>query len=447
MARRPASPTALSRARLPRELLGVLRRLDRGGHRSWVVGGAVRDLLLGRPHRADFDLATPAKPERVMELFPRSVPTGVEHGTVTVLVPGRLKKVEVTTFRGEGDYRDGRRPSSVTFLDDVDADLARRDFTINAMAWDPLAPAFRDPFGGAADLKARTVRAVGDAAARFAEDGLRPLRAVRLAAQLGFALDAPTRRAMRAALPVVARVSAERVRDELSKILEAAEAGRGLALLEETGLLGVVLPELAAQPRGDRAHALAAARAVRGAASVRLAALLHAAAAREPAPAVARRAREALSRLRFPALVSEEVEALVREHGCLRAPGRPPPPAGGAEVRRLLSRIGPFRAADLLELREADAAALPARRARAVAAAAAELRERVGRVLAERPPLSQAQLRIDGREVMAELGLEPGREVGEALRHLLDRVLEDPRLNTPRALRAELRSWWGGPDS
>lgn len=444
MATRAPVPAALARARLPPELLAVLRRLGESGHRSWLVGGAVRDLMLGRPHRADFDLATPAKPERVMQLFPRSVPTGVEHGTVTVLVPGPIGKVEVTTFRGEGAYRDGRRPSSVTFLDDIDADLARRDFTINALAWDPLGRAFRDPFGGAADLRGRRIRAVGDAAARFAEDGLRPLRAARLAAQLGFSLDPATEGAIPGALPVVARVSAERVCDELWKLLQAPEAGRGLALLSGTGLLEAVVPEVGELAPSDRAHALAAARQVRGSPAVRLAALLHARAASEPAPAAARRAREALLRLRFPTAVAEEVEALVREHGCLRAPGRAPPPASGPEIRRLLARIGPGRAPGLLELHAADARALPAGRARAVAAADA-LRRRVKAALAARPPLSAADLRIDGREVMALLGLSPGKEVGEALRHLLERVLDDPRRNTRRALQAELRSWRADP--
>jgi tRNA nucleotidyltransferase (CCA-adding enzyme) len=413
-----------------------------------VVGGAVRDLLLGRPHRADFDLATPATPERVMALFPRSVPTGFEHGTVTVLVPGPLRKVEVTTFRGEGDYQDGRRPSSVTFLGDVDADLARRDFTINALAWDPIGRVFRDPFGGVADLRRRKVRAVGDPVARFAEDGLRPLRAARLAAQLGFSLDPATRGAVRGALPVVARVSAERIRDELSKLLGATDVGRGLELLSETGLLEVVLPEVGALSPGEKAHALAAAAAAaRGPEGVRLAALLHAGAAAQPAPAAARQAREALLRLRFPGAVVEEVEALVREHGCLRAPGRPPPPTTGPAIRRMLARVGRSRVGNLLALRAADARALPAGRARSAAAATGALRRRVAVELARRPALSIADLRIDGREVMARLGLGPGPEVGEALRHLLERVLEDPRRNAPAALAAELRAWRAARDS
>ncbi len=424
---------------MPLAVLRVLRRLDRAGHRSWIVGGAVRDLLLGHAEaRADWDVATPATPQQVMRLFPRTVPTGVEHGTVTVLVPGWIKKVEVTTFRGEGRYHDGRRPSSVTFLADVDGDLARRDFTVNALAWDPVGPAFRDPFGGEADLRRRRLRAVGDPAARFAEDGLRPLRAARLSAQLGFAIEAATRAAIRGALPVVARVSVERVCDELTKLLSAAHAARGLAVLEETGLLEVALPELAAPPPEARAHALAVAAAAAGPLAVRLAALLHAGAGGEEPAAVARRAHEALLRLRFPSAVGGDVEALVRESGCLRDGGDPAEPAADAGIRRLLSRLGRARAEPFLALRAAEARASRDPRARA---AAARLARRVRAVLAARPALSSAELRTDGARVMALLGLPPGPEVGAALRHLLDRVLEEPSLNTPRGLEGALQEW------
>src|SRR3990172_11626659 len=186
-ASRPAGvPAALARADFPGPLMGVLRTLAEAGHRSWIVGGSVRDLLLRRPRGStDQDVATPARPDEVAALFRKVVPTGIEHGTVTVVLGGA--PVEVTTFRGEGAYEDGRRPSSVTFLGDIDEDLARRDFTINALAYDPLAKEFRDPFGGRADLRRRILRAVGDPSARFAEDGLRALRAARVPAPLRFA--------------------------------------------------------------------------------------------------------------------------------------------------------------------------------------------------------------------------------------------------------------------
>src|SRR5438552_18665789 len=166
--------------------MAVLRTLRAAGKQAWLAGGAVRDLLRGKP-ADDFDVATDALPEQVVKLFPRVVPTGMQHGTVTVLTAEH--KVEVTTFRGEGPYLDGRRPSSVTFLGDIDGDLARRDFTVNAIAWDPIDGVLRDPFSGLGDLRRHRLRAVGDPLARFQEDGLRPLRAVRFACTLRLALD------------------------------------------------------------------------------------------------------------------------------------------------------------------------------------------------------------------------------------------------------------------
>src|SRR5512142_169173 len=225
-------PPELTRARqtLPAALVDVLRRLGEAGHRSWIVGGAVRDLLLHRPREAaDFDVATPATPQEVTALFPKVIPTGVEHGTVTVVSAGLA--IEVTTFRGEGAYLDGRRPESVTFHTDLEADLARRDFTMNALAFDPIGLEFRDPFGGRADMRRRLVRAVGDPAARFGEDGLRPMRAVRFAAQLGYGLHRATRGAIPGALPVVRKVSVERMSEELQRLVVAPGADRGLDLM------------------------------------------------------------------------------------------------------------------------------------------------------------------------------------------------------------------------
>src|SRR5260221_3672609 len=215
---------------------------------AWLAGGAVRDLVRqaeglhrGRPPE-DCDVATDALPEAVAKLFPKVIPTGIQHGTVTVL--SGEHKVEVTTFRGEGPYHDGRRPSSVTFLGDIDGDLARRDFTVNAIAWDPIDGALRDPFGGVADLRRHLLRAVGDPLQRFREDGLRPLRAIRFACTLRLALAPKTRRAIPEALDVFAMVAQERVHDELVKLLvRGAPPSRGRRLLRSTGLLGKVIPE------------------------------------------------------------------------------------------------------------------------------------------------------------------------------------------------------------
>jgi len=433
-------PAALARAKIHPAVLHVLRVLDAAGHRSWLVGGAVRDLLLHRVREAaDLDVATPATPEVVTSLFPRVIPTGVEHGTVTVLTGG--SKVEVTTFRGEGRYVDGRRPSSVTFHTDLEEDLGRRDFTMNALAWDPIDREFRDPFGGRADIRRRLVRAVGDPAARFGEDGLRPVRAVRFAAQLGYRLEARTLAAIPAAAPVVRLVSVERIAEEMTKLVTARHAGPALRLLRDTGLLGVVLGPLETLPRAAVSHALGVATAVTvpGRAGpealvvLRFAALLHA------VPPVD--AMQALVALRLPNRVAAEVGALLRERGCLGEGPDYALPEAAAHVRRWLSRIGPGRAPLLLALWEADARHLGARSAGALHRLR-PFRARALRVLRARPPLAATDLALDGRAVMDVVKVPPGRAVGLALRHLLDRVLDDPRLNTRRALEAELRAWW-----
>ncbi|MCA9714725.1 MAG: tRNA cytidylyltransferase, partial [Myxococcales bacterium] len=174
---------------LPSSLMTVARTLHDAGHEVVLVGGAVRDCLLGRA-RGDWDLATSATPDEVTRLFRKTIPTGVEHGTVTVVLGKGARRVvtEVTTFRGEGDYVDGRRPSEVEFLRELEADLARRDFTVNAFAWNPLTRVFTDCFDGLRDLNRGVIRAVGDPVARFGEDGLRAMRAVRFCATLGYRL-------------------------------------------------------------------------------------------------------------------------------------------------------------------------------------------------------------------------------------------------------------------
>lgn len=430
-------PPELARAgqTLPAALLEVLRRLGDAGHRSWIVGGAVRDVLLHRPREAaDFDVATPATPQEVMALFPKVVPTGIDHGTVTVVSGGLA--VEVTTFRGEGRYVDGRRPESVTFHRDLEADLARRDFTMNALAWDPLAEDFRDPHGGRADMGRRTVRAVGDAAERFAEDGLRAMRAVRFAAQLGYDLAASTRRAIPPALPVVAKVAVERISEELTRLVVAPDAPRALFLMRATRLLHTVLPEVAALPVQAQDHAARMVGHLPADPALRFAALLH--------PLGAEQAGQVLEGLRQPRKVSDEAAALIRGHACRLGAAGPVLPPSPVEVRRWLSRSGPSRADALVGLAAAEAAAMPARDAATAGVEVRELQATLAQIALDRPPLTPQDLAVDGRRAMEVLGVPPGPEVGEAIRHLLDRVLDDPALNRPEVLEDELRRWWAG---
>ncbi|MCX7808954.1 MAG: hypothetical protein N2515_10120, partial [Deltaproteobacteria bacterium] len=228
---------------VPREVRRICEILRAQGHGAWVVGGCVRDLLLGRPVQ-DWDIATTALPQEVMSIFRKTIPTGIAHGTVSVLMGGRPH--EVTTLRAEGEYLDGRRPKEVRFGVSLKEDLARRDLTINAIAFDPIQRELIDPFGGQEDLKRGLIRAVGNPMERFAEDGLRPLRACRLAAVLGFAMDAETEAAIRPNLSVLAKVAIERVVEEWRKLLRAERPSLGLKIMRRTGILGLHAPWLEA---------------------------------------------------------------------------------------------------------------------------------------------------------------------------------------------------------
>src|SRR3954469_2215018 len=240
--------TARLRASIPEDVRQLCVRLAEGGHRAWAVGGCIRDELLAElrgvetAHRNDWDIATSARPEAVMKLFRRVIPTGLKHGTVTVLFDDRA--YEVTTLRGETTYSDGRRPDSVFFVDDIKDDLARRDFTINALAYDVLADRLIDPFGGLADLEQKRLRAVGEPAARFAEDGLRVLRAARFVATLELELDPATERAIEPSLASYRKVSAERIRDEWLKTMKARTPSRAFGVMQKHGILAITAPEL-----------------------------------------------------------------------------------------------------------------------------------------------------------------------------------------------------------
>jgi tRNA nucleotidyltransferase (CCA-adding enzyme) len=228
-------------AAVPRDVLELCERLRSQGKRAWIVGGCVRDLLLGRT-ASDWDVATDARPKELLRIFPRAIPTGIEHGTVTVVKEGH--HYEVTTLRGEGTYTDGRRPDWVEFVDDITADLARRDFTVNAIAVDPLDGKLIDPFDGRGDLARGLLRAVGDARERFAEDGLRVLRAARFVATLELALDPATEAAIRPTLDTYRKVAHERVRDEWVKTMKARAPSRAFEVMRRTGILEVTCPEL-----------------------------------------------------------------------------------------------------------------------------------------------------------------------------------------------------------
>jgi tRNA nucleotidyltransferase (CCA-adding enzyme) len=396
-------------AAVPAEVREVCEVLTRGGHQAVTVGGAVRDAMLGRSP-GDWDVASSARPEQVQALFKRTIPTGIEHGTVTVMVGKGERRigVEVTTFRGEGAYTDARRPDSVVFGVPLREDLARRDFVINAMAYDPIADAIFDPFGGQADLAARRLRAVGDAVARFTEDGLRVMRAVRFAAVLDLELDPATEAGIAPALPSLRKVSQERVHDELVKLFAAARPSIGLAIARRAGVLAVILPELAPADAAWPAI-LARVDAAEGGVA-RFAALL----AEVGDPAVV---DAALRRLKLSNEDRERIGKAARVFAVANA---------GAwtdvAIRRVLAGVGRKWAGDAVALWRAEGAASGSPTVQGLAA-------RADAILARGDALAVGDLAISGGDLMKALGIAPGRRVGEILAGLVERVLDEPGLN------------------
>ncbi len=393
---------------IPDEVGRIAARLAAAGHEAWYVGGAVRDVLLqqhlgGPLHAGDFDIATSATPEQVVALFRRTVPVGIEHGTVAVLDAGG-RAHEVTTFRR--DVRTDGRHAVVEFGVSLDEDLARRDYTINAAAVHPVTGELRDPFAARADIAGRLVRAVGDPVQRLREDRLRVLRGLRFAATLGFGIEPATWQAIRAAAGDLEHLSRERVRDEWVKTMTRAPAA-GAGLWREAGVLVSVWPELAGLAPAD--DALLDEVAPRDGVLVTAAALFHAGAA---PPAAA----EAMRRLRFSSHDGQRVgAALAGWHDGL------PDPGDARALRRWLSR---HRGA----VNDVLGGLAPAAR-RAAASAAVEA------VLASGAPLSVGDLAVSGDDLLAA-GIGPGPAVGVALRRLLEAALDDPGVNTRERLLA-----------
>ena len=434
--------------RPPAEVQSILDRLWEGGHAAYLVGGGVRDWLLGRTE-TDWDIATDALPERMLELFPTGRYEN-RFGTVTV------DEVEVTTFRRDHVYGDHRRPDSVTFTDSVEEDLARRDFTVNAIAFggrDGRA-GWLDPTGGRADLDDRRLRAVGEPSRRFDEDALRLLRAARLAGQLDFEIEPATRAAMMASAELVAWVSRERVGTELRRMIRADPPSTAFRILADTGLLAPLFPSLAAQVGLPQAkihghdlwqHTLAtvdAAATLDGSSDrLRLAALLHDLG--KPTTHAdgrflghdlegARLAEELLAGLAFGRRELDPVVSLIINHMFQYLPNW-----SDAAIRRFIRRVKPGLVHDQLRLRQADnvGSGLPPDAGRLD-----ELRQRIDAELASGAPMGLRDLDIDGRVLTDELGLAPGPGIGRLLEHLLEWVTEDSGRNSRAALLAEARA-------
>jgi len=419
--------------RPPQAVLEIARTLVRAGHETWCVGGAVRDALLGIEH-LDWDLATAARPEVVRRLFRRTIPVGIQFGTIGVLdTDGHMH--EVTTFRRDV-HTDGRHAVvefGVSLLDD----LARRDFTINAIAWDPIGERLHDPFDGQGDLDRALVRAVGAPDARFEEDRLRALRAIRFAARFGFRIEPATWEGIRRSAPHLGRLSAERVKQELEKTMDQVRRPSGaLALWRDSGAFATLVPTLATVP--DRFLFATDALAMPGSRTrplrraLRIAALLCAV---DP-----KTAARVLRDLKFSNLDITTVTALVSAWNALGPAIAVPLVAGDpiadATLRQWAAQIGRLRVSAFGRL--AAAMWWGARAAGETAPALPAWRSVYRRLLhiAFRDPLEVADLAVDGDD-LRRVGIPHGPALGRVLHGLVGFVLQDPARNEPAALTAE----------
>jgi tRNA nucleotidyltransferase (CCA-adding enzyme) len=425
----------------------VLARLEKAGFEAFVVGGKVRDAVLGVESRGAWDLTTSATPEEIQKLF-RSSYYFNRFGTVTVRSGD--EEVEVTTYRTEADYTDHRRPDHVSFTRSLREDLSRRDFTMNAMAWRPAVDTkpgeLVDPFGGQRDLEARIIRAVGDPRERFAEDALRMLRAVRFATLLGFTVEPETARGIRECAALAKTLSGERIQQEIVKMLGAPRPSVAIRMLSDLGLLAVICPELEickTTPQ-DKAiaqnvfeHSIATADATPADdLPLRFAGLLHDIG--KPATFAdghfhqhefvgEAKAREILRRWRFDKETIAQVTHLIRNHMFWYQEEWT-----GSAVRRFVRKVGLENIPALFALRRADNIGSGARTGRMYALES--LWERVQEEIRTASAFSLRDLAIDGNDVMEGLGIPQGREVGRILNELFERVTEDPSLNTREKL-------------
>lgn len=409
---------------IPSPVLELCRELETRGYKAWIVGGCLRDLLRGT-QPADWDLATSALPEQVQKTFPRVIPTGIQHGTVTVRHRGQ--SYEVTTLRGEGTYSDGRRPDSVSFVESIDADLARRDFTINAIAFSPVTRQLVDPFGGLDDLDAHLIRAVGSPTERFSEDGLRVLRAARFAATLEFELEPDTETAISATLDTFRKVSPERVREEWLKAFKAERPSRAFAIMARTGILAVTLGDLFAQVEDAAPWAFQALDAAPKDACLQLASLL------SPVWNQSARVEAWLNAYRFS---NQEKERVLRMLSFVSVTGTAE--WSDAEVRRFARKVTRDALADVMTLHVLVCETRSGPESER-AQEARSLRERMTALVTQATPLTAKELALGGRELMQQLAIPPGPRIGQLIERLLEDVLENPGLNERDALLARAR--------
>ena len=443
--------------RMPAGVRYIIETLAASGFEAYAVGGCVRDSLMGRIP-ADWDITTSAVPDELLRVFKnnRVIPTGIKHGTVTILCKGG--QFEVTTYRVDGAYTDGRRPDNVTFSASLEEDLKRRDFTINAMAYND-AHGLQDFFGGAADLENKIIRCVGDPKERFAEDYLRMLRAYRFAATLGFSLEPSVVETIAANRAKVKGISAERIQSELNKLLLSGDFAIQRAFFDV--FADVLLPEVAALRGVEQNnayhchdvydHSMAVLAHTPPELCMRLSALLHdVGKARcrtvddygvchfyKHESKSADMAAGILKRLKYDNETMDTTLNIIRFHGhCFR----PEPRA----VKKLIGKLGVPLARHVLRFFQADTMGksdFARERSLPLAEACMEALEAV---VASGEPCALSDLAVNGKDVMDILRLPPGREVGDMLHALLDRVQAEPALNTREALTALMENLHAG---
>jgi putative nucleotidyltransferase with HDIG domain len=451
----------VSSSQIPEEVLKVTKTLENGGFEAWVVGGCVRDLCIGKAPK-DWDVTTNANPEQIQALFENTYYTN-DFGTVGVVTGSEdetLKVVEVTPYRVEGKYSDARRPDSVEFSQKLEEDLKRRDFTINALAYSPSEGKLVDLYEGIKDIKDTMLRAVGEPEARFAEDALRIMRAVRISAELNFSIEGATRAAMAKMAPQLGKISKERIRDEFVRILNSDKPMKALLTLQNLGLLGYISPDIekGIGVEQNQAHSYDVfehnLRSLQHAADkgwdfeVRLAALFH-----DVGKPKARRwseergdwtfhghdvvgariAKRALEELHFSRETIEKVEKLIRWHMFFSDPDK----VTLSAVRRIIANVSRENIEDLIKLRICDR--IGTGRPKEQPFRLRKYQAMIDQAL--RDPISVSMLALDGRGLMELTSEKPGPRIGWTLHALLEEVLDDPKRNTKEYLEKRAKEF------
>ena len=438
---------------IPEKVNRIISTLAAAGYEAYAVGGCVRDALLGR-EPADWDITTSASPYEVKALFSRTIDTGIQHGTVTVLMD--KEGFEVTTYRIDGEYEDARHPKDVIFTSNLLEDLKRRDFTINAMAYNDET-GLVDAFDGIADLKAKRIRCVGEPTERFTEDALRMMRAVRFAAQLGFTIEDATRQAICDMAENLSKISAERIQVELVKLV-TSDHPEEMKNIYDTGIAAVILPEFCTMMETEQhnphhiytvgVHTIRSVEEIRADKVLRLTMLFH-----DVAKPVCRRsdengidhfhghpevgaemARKILRRLKFDNDTIRKVIALIRAHDDRQ-------PLKGRAIRRAIFRNGVDQYPELFEVKRADILAQSSFLQQEKLLYVDRYEHMYHQIIEKQQCLSLKDLAVNGSDLIAR-GIQPGKEIGVILHAMLEQVLEDPKLNEKEALL----EWYFNPN-